>query len=71
MVSGRTFGAVVFGTSFGVNTHVAALRRAGFEVKALVGRDPAKTKGRAEWAGIPLAPARAPEGTCHNIPTRS
>ena len=54
MASGKRFGAVVFGTNFGVNTHVAALRNAGFEVKALVGRDPAKTKARADWAGIPL-----------------
>ena len=55
MTSENHFGAVVFGTNFGVNTHVAALRNAGFDVKALVGRDPEKTKTRAEWANIPLA----------------
>ena len=55
MASANHFGAVVFGTNFGVNTHVAALRNAGFDVKALVGRDPEKTKARAEWANIPLA----------------
>jgi predicted dehydrogenase len=55
MSSNGSFGAIVFGTNFGVNSHVAALRGAGFEVKALIGRDPAKTKARAEWAKIPVA----------------
>jgi predicted dehydrogenase len=40
-------GVVVVGTGFGCLTHVRALRRAGFEVRALVGRDPDKTAGRA------------------------
>lgn len=50
-----TLGAVVVGTGFGCITHVRALRAAGFEVRALVGRDPGKT---AQWAalfGIPTA----------------
>ncbi len=55
MSSKDNFGAIVFGTNFGVNTHVAALRAAGFEVKALIGRDPEKTMERAKWAKIPLA----------------
>ena len=55
MSSKNNFGAIVFGTNFGVNSHVAALRAAGFEVKALIGRDPERTKTRAEWAKIPLA----------------
>ena len=51
----REQGAVVFGTSFGLNAHVAALGNAGFDVKALVGRDTDRTTERARWAGIPLA----------------
>lgn len=47
-------GAVVVGTNFGVLTHVRALRGAGFEVRALVGRDPAKTKQRADAFDIPV-----------------
>jgi predicted dehydrogenase len=43
-----TIGAAVVGTGFGCLTHVRALRAAGFEVHALVGRDPAKTAARAE-----------------------
>lgn len=43
-----TIGAAVVGTGFGCLTHVPALRAAGFEVHALVGRDPAKTAARAE-----------------------
>jgi predicted dehydrogenase len=50
-----TLGVVVVGTGFGCVTHVRALRAAGFEVRALVGRDPAKTADRASRFGIPLA----------------
>lgn len=50
----KSLGAIVLGTSFGVVTHVRALRQAGFEVKALVGRDAEKTKQRAADADIPL-----------------
>jgi predicted dehydrogenase len=49
-----TLGAVVVGTGFGCVTHVRALRAAGFEVRALVGRHPDKTVGRAESLDIPL-----------------
>ena len=45
-------GAVVVGTGFGVLTHVRALKAAGFDVKALVGRNPEKTAERAKSAGI-------------------
>ncbi|MGE4652925.1 MAG: Gfo/Idh/MocA family oxidoreductase [Myxococcota bacterium] len=48
-------GAVVVGTSFGFITHMRALREAGFEVRALVGRDPGKTAERAARAGVPHA----------------
>lgn len=50
-----TLRAVVVGTGFGVLTHVRALRAAGFEVVALVGRDRMRTASRAEAAGVPLA----------------
>jgi predicted dehydrogenase len=36
-------------------THLPALRAAGFDVLALVGRDPKKTAERAEQFGVPLA----------------
>ena len=46
---------VVVGTGFGCVTHVRALQAAGFEVAALVGRDPAKTTERAFLFDIPIA----------------
>src|SRR5439155_25149351 len=48
-------GAAVVGTGFGCLTHVRALRAAGFEVHALVGRDPDKTAERAARFEIPNA----------------
>lgn len=45
-------GAIVVGTGFGVLTHLRALRAAGFDVAALVGRDPEKTRKRAEQCGV-------------------
>ena len=45
-------GAIVIGTGFGTRVHVPALRAAGFDVVALVGRDPERTERRAERAGI-------------------
>jgi predicted dehydrogenase len=47
--------AVVIGTGFGCVTHVRALRNAGIEVAAVVGRDPEKTKTRAALFDIPVA----------------
>ena len=54
-------GVVVFGTGFGCVTHVPALRAAGFEVVALVGRDPDRTAARAAMFGIPRALTSAEE----------
>lgn len=48
-------GAVVVGTGFGLFTHVRALREAGFDVRAIVGRDRARTMARAAPLGIPVA----------------
>jgi predicted dehydrogenase len=48
-------GAVVVGTGFGCYTHVRALRAAGFDVLAVVGRDPAKTAARAALFEVPAA----------------
>src|ERR1700677_253854 len=47
--------AVVVGTGFGCLTHVRALQAAGFEVQALVGRKPDRTRERADRFGIPHA----------------
>lgn len=49
----KSLGAVVVGTGFGVLTHQRALRAAGFDVKALVGRDGEKARKRAEMMGVP------------------
>jgi len=46
-------GVVVVGTGFGCITHLRALRAAGFEVRALVGRDPDKTNQRAQRFEVP------------------
>ena len=48
-------GAVVVGTGFGARVHVPALRAAGFDIVALVGRDPARTARRAERLGVPIS----------------
>lgn len=48
-----SLGAVVVGTGFGVLTHLRAMRQAGFDVKALVGRDGAKARDRADKMGVP------------------
>jgi predicted dehydrogenase len=50
----ESLGAAVVGTGFGCLTHTRALRAAGFELGALVGRDPDKTRERARRFGIPL-----------------
>jgi predicted dehydrogenase len=49
-------GAAVVGTGFGARVHVPALRAAGFDVVALVGRDPERTARRAERLEIAHAP---------------
>jgi predicted dehydrogenase len=43
----------VVGTGFGCYTHVRALRASGFDVLALVGRDPDKTAERARLFDVP------------------
>lgn len=43
---------IVVGTGFGILTHCRAMRRAGIEVVGLVGRNPEKTRSRAEKVGI-------------------
>ena len=48
-------GVAVVVTGFGCYTHVRALRAAGFDVLALVGRDPAKTTERARLFEVPRA----------------
>ncbi|MBW2273952.1 MAG: Gfo/Idh/MocA family oxidoreductase [Deltaproteobacteria bacterium] len=48
-------GVVVFGTGFGCFTHVRALRSAGFDLRAVVGRDPDKTRRRARIFEVPKA----------------
>jgi predicted dehydrogenase len=52
---GNQPGAVVVGTGFGLFTHVRALREAGFEVRAIIGRNLEKTKERAAPLNIPVA----------------
>jgi predicted dehydrogenase len=54
-MSQQALGVAVVGTSFGCITHARALREAGFEVRALVGRDPARTAERARGHEIPVA----------------
>ena len=55
MTKDHDLGAVVVGPGFGVLTHGAALRAAGFDLKALVGRNPERTAERARHADIPVA----------------
>ncbi|HWC33612.1 MAG TPA: Gfo/Idh/MocA family oxidoreductase [Mycobacteriales bacterium] len=56
-----TTGVAVIGTGFGTLTHVRALRAAGFDVRALVGRDPQRTKARAERFEVPIASTSLPD----------
>ena len=50
-----TVAGIVVGTGFGARIHVAALRAAGIDVCALVGRDAERTSRRAERAGVRVA----------------
>ena len=56
-------GAIVVGTGFGVLTHLRALRAAGFDVTALVGRDPDKTAARAVLFDVPHACTSLADGS--------
>jgi predicted dehydrogenase len=49
----RMLSAVVVGTEFGARLHVPALRAAGFDVVAIVGRDADKASAKAGELGIP------------------
>jgi len=51
-VTRRALGVVVVGTGFGCVTHVRALRAADFDVKAVVGRDHARTAERARQFAV-------------------
>jgi predicted dehydrogenase len=55
--AGARPGAVVVGTGFGCRVHVPALRAAGFDVVALVGRDAERTARRAERSGVAYSTA--------------
>jgi predicted dehydrogenase len=61
-----TVGVAVVGTGFGCLTHVRALRAAGFDVRALVGRDPDKTTQRAARFEIATACTSMPEALAIN-----
>jgi predicted dehydrogenase len=56
---------MVLGTGIGCQTHVHALRGAGFDVVALVGRDAARTRERAARVGIPGAFTSLTEALAH------
>jgi predicted dehydrogenase len=51
----RMTGVAIVGTGFGCLTHLRALRAAGFDAQALVGRDPEKTAERAQRFEVPHA----------------
>lgn len=53
-MNNEQLGAIVVGTGFGILTHARALKAAGFDIKALVGRNPERTAERAKGAGIPV-----------------
>jgi len=65
----------VVGTSFGGRVHVPALRAAGFDVAALVGRDRVRTEARARdlgvaWPSTSLSEVLAEPGiTCITVAT--
>ena len=63
-----TIGAVVVGTGFGARVHVPALRAAGFDVLALVGRDAERTaRRRAAGHRARVHVARRRAGTCRRV----
>jgi len=60
-MASKPLGAVVVGTGFGVITHLRALREAGIEVHALVGRNPEKTADRAKRSNVEHAITDLPQ----------
>ena len=70
-------GVVIVGTGFGCITHLRALRAAGFDVHALVGRDPDEDRASARGASTsrtasPTSPtrSRSPASTRSRSPRR-
>ncbi|MDZ4828501.1 MAG: Gfo/Idh/MocA family oxidoreductase [Actinomycetota bacterium] len=59
--------AAVVGTGFGCLTHVRALRRAGFEVPVLVGRDSVRTRARAVRFEVDHACTSLAEALTHDV----
>ena len=51
----RDLNAIVVGSNGGALLHIPALRGAGLNVGAMVGRDPTKTARRAALLGVPLS----------------
>ena len=51
----RDLNAIVVGSNGGASLHIPALRGAGLNVGAMVGRDPTKTAHRAALLGVPLS----------------
>ena len=54
-MSDAAIGAAIVGIGFGLVTHSRALREAGFDIRAIVGRDKERTAERAARLGIPGA----------------
>jgi len=65
-----TVGVAVVGTGFGCLTHVRALRAAGFQVQALVGRDALKTADRARRFQVPHGLTALAEARSSTVSTR-
>src|SRR4051812_20894733 len=57
----------IIGTNIGCTLHIRALRAAGFEVAALVGRDPDQTAYRAAHFGVPLSLTSVPEAIASDV----
>lgn len=53
--SGQKIPVIIVGSGHGLRVHLPALRQVGFEVVGLVGRDPDRTRRRAEKHDIPHA----------------
>jgi predicted dehydrogenase len=64
-MTGTPLRVAVVGTAFGGRVHVPALRAAGFDVVALVGRDRERTVARAAQLGVPLGATSLDEVLAH------
>jgi predicted dehydrogenase len=65
-MSDTSIGIAIIGTQFGCSGHLRALRLAGFDVKALVGRDANKTAELAQYYRVPIASTSVPEILARN-----